>query len=166
MNTLDRYFKKPLLYDYLIAIIFCMIVYKFYHEQILVLPKSEAIMSMASDLTTISLTLAGFILTLLTVLITFKSGSRVTRENYTEDDPLFDIFFASEMYFKTVSLLKNCVKSLIFITVLGYSLKILLPEQHYICIYFFNIVGLIIIVLTLWRSLLILTKIINLQRDS
>lgn len=166
MTLLDRYFKQPLIYDYLIALTFCTSAFLCYREKVIILPKDVYIMSMASDLTTIALTLAGFILTLLTVLITFKSGTKITRETYTENDPLFDIFFTSDLYFATITLLKNCIKSLIFITILGYSFKILLAESHYLYIYLFNISGLIVIALTLWRSLLILTKVTNLQKNT
>lgn len=161
---IDRYFRRPLLWDYFFAITLSVIVIILYNKTYITLPKEEYIISIASDLSNISLTLAGFILTLLTVLITFKSGSKVTKESSNEHDSLFELFFATDLYFQTVKHLKNCIKSLITITVLGYSLKLGLNQNYYFYIYFFNVFGLVIIVLTLSRSLLILTKIINMQK--
>lgn len=135
----------------------------FLKKNIITMPKEEYILSIASDLSTIALTLAGFILTLLTVLITFKSGSKVTKDSNPENESLFDLFFATDLYFQTVEHFKNCVKSLIFIAVFGYSLKLGLNEKSYGYIYYFNVFSLVIIVLTLWRSILVLSKIIKMQ---
>lgn len=160
----DRYFKRPLIWDYSFAIVLSVGVMILYNKKLIVLPKEEYIISIASDLSNVSLTLAGFILTLLTVLITFKSGSKVTKDSNNENDSLFELFFATDLYFQTVKHLKNCTKSLIVVTIIGYTFKLSLNQNCYYYIYFSNIFGLVIIILTLWRSLLILTRIINLQK--
>ncbi|MCX2432830.1 hypothetical protein [Pedobacter sp. GR22-10] len=129
------------------------------------LPKTETNVSTTTDLATIALTLAGFVLTLLTVLITFKTGARLPNSGDNEDVPLFDLFFSTGLYYRTTSLLKGCIKSLIFVAMLGFSLKLFLPEAYLKYIFFANVLGLIIIATTLWRSLLILTNIIKLQRE-
>lgn len=165
MRILDLYFRRPVVWDYICAMLLLAVAFKLFKDKVIFLPKDEYIMSTASDLTTIALTLAGFVLTLLTVLITFKSGSRITKINYKDDDSLFDLFFATGLYFTTIHLLKNCVKSLIFISVLGYGLKLLVKASRHDLIFFFNIVGLTVITLTLVRSLLILTNIMNLQKE-
>lgn len=61
---------------------------------------------MLTDLITISLTLAGFILTLITVLITFKSSSKIKKLEVDSKEPIFDLFFATSLYFETVRHLK------------------------------------------------------------
>ena len=104
-------------------------------------------------------------LTLLTVLITFKTGAKIPNGTNNEEVPLFDMFFSTWLYYETTDLLKGCIKSLIFIAVIGFSLKILLNEILLKFLFFSNILGLIIIVTTLSRSLLILTKIIDLQKE-
>ena len=162
---LDFYFKKPLLWDYLISLVISSLTYVLYQKSYISLPKEEYILPMASDLCTISLTLAGFILTLLTVLISFKSASKTVNNKIEESSKVFDLFFATSLYFQTVTHLKNCVKSLSFIAVFGFFLKIVLNVDTYKYIYFYNILGLLIIIFTLLRSLLILTKIINIQEE-
>ncbi|WP_418650140.1 hypothetical protein [Tenacibaculum aestuariivivum] len=118
---------------------------------------------MTSDLSNIGLTCTGFILTLLTVLITFKSSSKVSKENYSNENSLFEMFFASDLYFMTVKILKNCIKSLIFISVFGYSLKLGLKQEYLKFTFFYNVLGLTVLALTLWRCLMILTKILKMQ---
>jgi hypothetical protein len=162
----EIYFKRPVIWDYSIGIIFSLFTIFLFARSILILPKEEYILSVASDLSMVALTLSGFILTLLTVFITFKSGSKITKNTNNEKATLFELFFATDLYFQTVKHFKNCVKSLIFIAVFGYSLKIALNENNYCYIYFYNVFSLIIIVLTLWRSLLILSKIIKMQNNN
>ncbi len=160
---LDLYFKRPIFYDYIIAIITISFIYIIEVKTCFTLPKYERILTISSDLSNISFTAAGFILTLLTVLITFKSSSTISKNNYKEDESLFNLFFVSSLYFQTVKILKNCIKSLIFISFIGYSLKLGLPKSYLTYIFYFNILALIVIVLTLYRCLLLLTKILKMQ---
>jgi hypothetical protein len=161
---LDIYFKRPVLWDYLIANLACCLFYGLYRTDIISLVAKERSISMTTDIANVGLTSAGFILTLLTVLITFKSASKITKENYTEEDPLFDLFFTSDLYFQTIGILKNCIKSLIFISIMGFGLKTLLSSTLTQYTFFFNIIGLCIIGLTLWRCLLVLTKVLKMQK--
>jgi hypothetical protein len=163
---IDNYFNRPLLYDYSLALIACLIFLVLNNTQNFDLPSAETTLSTTTDLSTVSLTLAGFVLTLLTVLITFKTGARIPNGIQNNDVPLFDLFFSTNLYYQTIDLLKGCIKSLMFIAVLGFSLKLLIYPSFTKYIFFSNVTVLIIIVMTLWRSLLILTKIVNLQKDS
>jgi hypothetical protein len=160
---LDKYFKQPLFWDYLISSSITVVFIVLYNYNSINLPKIDRSISITSDLSNVGLTSAGFILTLLTVLITFKSGSKITKENYTDNNTLFELFFTSDLYFQTIKILKNCIKSLIFISVFGYCLKIGLTQDNLQFTFFYNIFGLAIIALTLWRCLLILTKILKMQ---
>ena len=163
---LDLYFKKPVFFDYSIGIILMGLMILGINCNYTHVPTIERIYSLVADVTNISLTSSGFILTLLTVLITFKSGSSLTKENYTDKNTTFELFFASALYFETVKHLKNCVKSLIFIAMLGFTLKMIIPITAINLIHYFNVIGIVIIGLTLWRCLLILTQILNMQKDN
>ncbi|MFV8393249.1 hypothetical protein [Flavobacterium sp. LB2P6] len=160
---LDKYFKQPLFWDYFISSTITSIFIAIYNYDLINLPKIDRSLSITSDLSNVGFTSAGFILTLLTVLITFKSSSKITKENYTNNNSLFELFFTSDLYLLTVKILKNCIKSLIFISVFGYCLKIGLTQNKLQFTFFYNIFGLTIISLTLWRCLLILTKILKMQ---
>jgi magnesium-transporting ATPase (P-type) len=160
---IDQYFNRPLFWDYLFAIIIVAATFFLSSRCIFIIPSESYYLPISTDLSNISLTSAGFILTLLTVLITFKSGTDGTGAKSTST---FQLFFASSLYFETVKHLKNCIKSLIFISIIGFSLKLGLPENHRETLYFYNILGLVIIVLTLWRCLLILSKILEMQKEN
>ncbi|WP_452229451.1 hypothetical protein [Lacinutrix sp. MEBiC02404] len=161
---LDKYFRRPVLYDYLISIIVGALLYFLFYKGLINLPNDERSLSMTTDLANVGLTSAGFILTLLTVLITFKSSTSISKKEYSEDDSLFNLFFASDLYFITVRILKNSIKSLILISVLGFALKLGIPKEYLIYVFFYNVFGLIIIALTLYRCLLVLTKVLKMQK--
>lgn len=163
---IDIYFRRPLLYDYLFCSLITGGLYILYVRHLISIPKAEASVSTTTDLATIALTLAGFVLTLLTVLITFKTGARIPNAEDNENIPLFDLFFSTGLYYRTTSLLRGCIKSLLFVAILGFTLKLFLTEALTKYIYFANVIGLIIIATTLSRSLLILTNIINLQKQN
>ena len=163
---IDNYYKRPLLYDYAIALIVGISLFWLYHKGFMTLPTNEVNVSMATDIATIALTLAGFILTLLTVLITFKTGAKIPNSTNQEDLPVFDLFFSTRYYYDTVELLKGAIKSLVFASILGFTLKLVLRDNDVKYLFFSNVLGLVIIVTTLLRSLLILTKIVDLQKEN
>ncbi len=163
---LDKYFKKPLFWDYLLVVLVVSTLFTLYLFDKISLPENEFVVTISSDVSNIGFTSSGFILTLLTVLITFKGSSRITKKTSNTDSSVFQMFFASDLYFDTVGHLKNCIKSLLAISILGYALKLGLPKSYLYVLYFCNIAGLIIIVATLWRCLLILSKIIKIQEEN
>lgn len=162
---LDLYFKKPIFWDYFLCMIFCATSIYLVKKNIIILPSKEETISITSDITNISLTLAGFILTILTVLITFKSSSKQEKIDIENDETVFNLFFASGYYFVTVKHIKNCLNSLIFISVIGFIIKLFLPVDYKQQGFYFNIIGLVIIILTISRCVLILSKILDLQEN-
>lgn len=163
---IDHYFKHPVIIDYTVAVGVSTGIYWLWNRYNFCLPKFEQSLSVVTDLTTISLTLAGFILTLVTVLITFKSGSKVQKLEVDSNEPLFDMFFATGLYFETVRHLKNCIKSLIFIGFVGFTLKLGLLTFIQTEIFYFNAFSIVVVFLTTWRCLLILGTVLNLQKSS
>lgn len=162
---LDIYFRKPIFWDYLVCLLLCILSIILEYKGIVILPSKEESIAITTDVTTISLTLSGFILTLLTVLITFKSSAPTNKNLKNEEQSLFSLFFTTEYYFVTTKHLKNCIKSLLFIAVIGFAIKLFLPGYLKSKSFFFNIVGLGIIILTIWRCVLILSKVLELQRE-
>jgi tellurite resistance protein TehA-like permease len=162
---LDYYFRRPLFWDYLLAMLVTVAAYFGLTANIITQPPKDQILSTASDLLTISLTIAGFVLTLLTILITFKSSSTVSSQTNQEEEPVFNVFFGTSYYFETVKHLKNGIKSLLFVSIAGYFIKLLISTHSQLLIYLFSIFGVVIIGLTLSRCLIILSKIIKLQDD-
>lgn len=161
----ERYFKSPVLIDYLLSILITVILRHLYLTDAISLPEKDLSISMTTDLATISLTFAGFILTLLTILITFKVGAKIPTDENQDLIPLFDIFFASPLYYQTTTLLKNAVKSLIVIAMVGFLLKLILRTNDLRYLFFYNISTIIIVTLTLWRNLTILSLILKVQKS-
>ena len=161
----DKYFKRPIFWDYFLTTIVVGIVMLLKFKAVIKLPKEEDVYSIISDLSTVSLTMVGFILTLVTVLISFKSSSKVKKELVNEKTAVFDAFFASQLYFETIRHLKNGIKSLTLIALSGYFLKLMIGQMHYQYLFFFCFVGIIIILMTVGRSLLILSSIIKIQQS-
>lgn len=162
---LDLYFKRPLVWDYSISIILIVIFYSLNFKGYVSIPNENYLVGIISDLSNISLTSAGFILTLLTVLITFKSSNNFKNQSLEDFENTFDLFFASNLYFETVRHLKNCIKSLIFVALLGYVFKLIMFKIQEIALFLYCILGLIILILSLWRCLLILSRILNMQKN-
>ncbi len=160
----DAYFRMPLFWDYTAGTFMAGLVYYLNSSGILIRPEANYLMSNISDLSTIALTLAGFILTLFTVLISFKAE----RENASVDperETVFTIFFSTPLYFFTMMHLKNCIKSLVITSVVGFFLKLTLTPSQYLWLYLYNFFGLVILIMTLLRSLVILSKIVQIQKE-
>ena len=158
---LDYYFKRPLFWDYIISAVVAI----FFFLLNLSLTETNLLYSLISDLATTSLTLAGFVITLLTVLISFKSSEKPTSKEIVQGESVFQSFFKTELYFQTVRHLKNAAVSLTCVAISGYLLKLFLSTNIQLVLSLFSIVGITILCLTFFRCLLILSKIIQLQRN-
>lgn len=165
MTLLDRYFKTPILWDILIGVIIVLSVEVIRYKVRFELPVTEKSLSLISDLSTISLTFSGFILTFLTVIVTFKTASKKPKLPDNSDVSLFDLFFNTKYYYRTTRLLKGSIKSLVCLSVIGLVLKMVVEAEFYYFVFYFNIFWLAIISLTIWRNLMILTMIIGLQKE-
>jgi hypothetical protein len=161
---MTKYFEIPIVWDYLILTLINIILCVLVKNNFLLIPEEDFILSMTSDISNIGFTSAGFVLTFLTLLITFKGSSTTNKNSSIETHGVFDLFLATDLYDKTITHLKNAVKSLVLMAIVGYSFKLLLnPPFKYIA-YYFNISGVFLASITLWRCLIILTKILNIQK--
>ncbi|MDR6516661.1 hypothetical protein [Chryseobacterium camelliae] len=157
---LDLYFKKPVFWDYLLAtLVSGGLLLSFMQDQIYI-PKDSDSYSLTGDISNVAFTLSGFILTILTVLITFKEST----ENRTNN--VFARFFNSQYYHQSVEHLKNCIKSIIIVAILGFFLKIFVVESFRNYLFFYNIFALMITFLSVWRCIIILSKILVLQNPN
>jgi len=162
MKLINIYFKSPLTWDCLISVGMAIATYKLTCNKVVEVPKHDFILSSVSDIANISFSSTGFILTILTVLITFKASSRKKDkiENY---DSALDFFFQTPLYAQTTSHLKNCIKSLVVLGLVDYIFKVITPKCFTEYLFCFLIFSLFILALTLMRCLLILSKVLTLQ---
>lgn len=167
---LDKYFHYPLLIDLLVSVLVsigCFILLKY---SFISLPNSELLLSTTSDIANVSFTSAGFVLTFLTLLVSFKSSTKPFKKNNTKslednykDETLFNLFLSSSLYNETIKHLKNGVKELIIVAISGYAFKLTLPLNFVEVLFYFNIIGLVLIALVLWRCLLVLSGVLKVQ---
>lgn len=162
MNLVNIYFKNPVKWDYVISIAFTVITWRLIRTKVIETPSNDFILSSVSDLANISFSSTGFILTILTVLITFKASSK-KKSTVNKYDSALDFFFQTPLYAQTTNLLKDCIRSLIVIGLMGYILKIITSEIYRQHLFFFLIFSLFVLSLTLMRCLLILNKVLSLQ---
>jgi len=163
-KIMDIYFRNPVKVDFILSFLLIGILYFLAKKSILLVPDYQTISTNASETITIALTLSGFILTLLTVLITFKSGVKEVNDHNQAGSNLLDIFCNSPYFGVTTSILKNCVKALVFTSIIIYSCRLFVNNFNYLFLYLTSIMGIIIVVLTILRSLYILNKILEFQK--
>ncbi len=150
-KIIDFYFRKPILIDFCLSILvgigMCKLKILAVHSF-----EEEKVKDLSSDICGVCLTAAGFILTILTLIVTFKNSDYATKSK----------FYDSPYYFQTTKHLKNGVKVLIGISFLGYVLlNFYFDNSQYLK--YFNTLSIVLVFLTLWRCLLILSKIIRMQ---
>lgn len=165
MRLLDTYFKNPVKYDYFFTIIFVLILKKYIIGIYIELPKEEYVLALASEIVTILLTLAGFILTFLTVLITFKLDAGKYDSKPESEMSILEKFSHSGLYFQTTLIFKNSIKSIVFISIIIYLSRILYSKIHLEGVFLVTIGGILILIFTLIRNLLVLDNILELQKE-
>jgi hypothetical protein len=162
MKPINIYFKSPLTWDCLISVSIATATFKLISNKVIEVPKHDFILSSVSDIANISFSSTGFILTILTVLITFKASSR-RKDKIENYDSALDFFFQTPLYAQTTYHLKNCIKSLVVLGLIDYIFKITIPKGLNEYLFCFLIFSLFILALTLMRCLLILSKVLTLQ---
>ena len=162
---LNIYYKRPILYDYFISILVIIILCLLRRYCIFEFPKIEKSLEFASDIAGVGLTISGFILTLLTILMTLKSGEIVSDEKPLKNSSsAFKIFLSSPLYLESVKILRNGVFSLLIICFLIYLNKLLFTLIYSEIIFFMNITCLILIVTTFFRCFYVLDLIGKMQK--
>ena len=159
-KILDFYFRFPVVIDFAIGLGIVFIINYYVNQKNLTIPEKQLILDYASETTTVLLTLAGFILTFLTVLITFKTSSTALPSNPS----IMEAFCNSSLYKETTRQLKNCIKSLIFLTMVVYMLRFINILGLWIT-YYWVIFSIIVLLLTILRSLFILDNILKFHTE-
>jgi hypothetical protein len=159
-KILNFYFRFPVLLDYLLGFCVIGVVHYYIKQCVITVPKADTVSDYASETTTVLLTLAGFILTFLTLLITFKTG-KVERSNPT----LMERFCNSSLYGDTTTLLKDGIKSLLFVTLVIYLFRFVNILGVW-ALYYWIIFSIVVLLLTILRALFILDNILKFHTDN
>lgn len=161
-DIIESYIKRPVLYDIIISVIVGITLFSLLDNHLINNPQKDFVRTLLSDLSTIAFTSTGFILTILTVLITFKSNSK-RKEKITDYDSALSLFFNTPLYTKSTSILKNCIKILLLVALLAFLLKAFSFSLELKLLFSIVMCPLILITMSLLRCVIILSKIHSLQ---
>lgn len=118
---------------------------------------------LCSDLGAIGLTIGGFLLTISTILISFRTTALYDKTDLKNNSGAFKIFISSPLYFKTINLLNKSVMILVLLSLCNYLSKMILQvDQHYI-LFYLNICTTFVIMTTFSRCLYVLNLIVKMQ---
>jgi len=163
-KVLDIYFNKPVLIDYLVGILIATSIFLLDNKyKILGEIDNNNLVNFSSDIASVGLTVAGFILTLLTILITFKSTEDQRLKELSNSSSSFEIFFGSPLYFKAVKILQNAVGSLAVVSIVLFLVKLFLHSNWQNLLLYLNLLGVLVILTSFFRSLFILHSLVKLQ---
>ena len=163
-KIIETYYKNPIRYDYLISIVVVIICFLLEKYNYIKIPGIKFSNDFASDIGAIGLTFSGFILTLITILISFKSTQLIDPQSLDNNSSAFKIFIASDLYNDSIKILQRGVVSLIVISFLIFLTKLIVINQTYNYLFYFNLVGLIIILSTFFRCYYVLGLILRMQK--
>lgn len=170
MRIIDSYFRYSVLIDIFLALLAAAVCYALVCYGFVVTPNESLLLSTTSDIANVAFTSAGFVLTFLTLLVSFKISAKPFKKKKKEDaegaykrHTLFDLFLNSPLYTETIRHLKNGVKELIVIAILGYVLKLSVPTVHFSYLLYFVVAAIVFIAIVLWRSLLVLSGVLSVQ---
>jgi len=119
--------------------------------------------ALCSDLGSIGLTIGGFLLTISTILISFKITSLYDKTELKNDSSTFKIFISSSLYFKTVKYINKAVIVLVLLALFNYLFKIVIPAEYNYLLFYLNICTTLILLTTFLRCLYVLNLIIRMQ---
>jgi len=159
---LDHYMDRPILWDGVIATGLTAAAGYLIWIGRLSAPDLDSAGGLVSDMSNAGFTASGFILTVLTILVTFKGLSPVTPK--IESASVFELFFHTDLYHRSVTIIKNCVYAVLFVSGSGYLARLLFPS-HVLPMIAVFVFATTVILLSLWRCTLVLSKILRLQRE-
>ena len=161
LKILNVYYKRPLIYDLLLNVIIIALLYfvesKGYY--------SFSFENSSQVIPSIGITISGFIITILTILLTLKSNSIINKnyESKVEFRSNFSVFLASELYSKAISVLRNGVISLLIISFITLGVSVVLKDVYSKIGIYLNIICFIFTLLVFLRSFYVLNLIFKMQ---
>ncbi len=160
-SLLDRYYKRPLLYDVFMVATVVLVVYGLNCSEIIKLDFDCE----SKDIAGIGITVSGFILTIITILLTLKSTDIDVEKNKKETNS-FKIFLASNLYSQAISILKNGVLTLLVVSFITLSISIFLNKFYCEFGVYANMICIVFIILIFLRSFYVLNLILKMQDKS
>lgn len=163
-KIIDIYYRYSILLDILFCAGICSSI-KFYEiKNSLLINYKIYDRALCSDLGSIGLTIGGFLLTISTILISFKITALYDNSELKNDSSAFKIFISSPLYFKTVSFLNKSVLILVILSLCNYFFKIIIKSEYNYLLFYLNMCTIFIILTTFSRCLYVLNLVIKMQK--
>ncbi len=173
-TIMDKYYSKPLPYDFIIISLICFVYWLVtVKHKIEMVNDVELIKSFTTDLISTSISLAGFVLASLTIIVTFKDNTTSKRLNLTTESNEegkegnettgLELLFSSKHYSTIVKTFSTSVFLLLsgFVILSLYKFFFAKLPQYFGD--YILIISILIIALSVFRCVLLLYKIIKLQ---
>lgn len=174
-KILDKYFSRPLLFDCIISAFICFLYWLLTAKfKISLINDQELVKSFTTDIINTSISLAGFVLASLTIIVTFKdniSSKKIKQKDDVEENEEtngdeetgIQLLFTSKHYTTVVGVFSSSVFILLFQFVILSFFKLFIKKFPVYFGDYLLIISLIITSLTVFRCILLLYKIIKLQ---
>ena len=160
-KVLDIYYKRPFIFDLLINSLVIGIILYFESEGYYSFSFNQNSLVIPS----VGITISGFILTMLTILLTLKSNS-IINENIKSIDNFnnnFKVFLASNLYSKAISILRDGVVFLLIVSFATLGISVVLQDVYLLIGIYLNTVCIISTLLVFLRSFYLVILIFKLQ---
>ncbi|MBV6484314.1 MAG: hypothetical protein KFKLKKLM_00810 [Flavobacteriales bacterium] len=164
-RILDVYLKHPFLYDLLLSIISSASIWFLTIKGYVNFESSEIIQSINTDLISVTISLAGFILASLTIIVTFKDSVDAKGKLIEDAETGKDLFFSSGSYFTSVKIFYQSAIILLLMFLLLSLSKLIKLDIDNLFYSLFSVICIVIITLTVLRSLYLLIMVIKLQTN-
>jgi|SRR5690554_1223197 len=189
IKILNTYIKRPLLWDIIITSLICylfsLVVSKF---DVKIQVDMELVKSIISDLISTSISLAGFVLASLTIIVTFKNNISHKKKsqskpecnykseqvsgkdnkvviNQDDEQSGIELLFSSKHYSRIVGVFTWAVFIFLLLFLFLSFSKLFITEVPISIALYFCIIPICLTTLTIFRSILVLYRIIRLQLD-
>lgn len=161
----DKYLIAPIFFDVLIGILLSLILY---FKPVLQLSK-EVIASLNdihASLIDTSISLAGFILAALTIIVTFKANISYKSKPLEEAATGMELLFSSKLYLKIVNVFKWAIIELVFNAILLYLFGIF--SANFISFIYLAValIGLMAVFGSIFRCMYVMFAVINIEASS
>lgn len=157
-HFLDFYIDHPFITDIALGII--LFIFKDYLFKIIELDLNS-LNNISSSLISTFISIAGFTLAALTIIVTFKSNIKI--KNLKEYDNAKDFLFSTPHYKSITNVFKNSISEQVLCCFVLYLLWLFQKSLPLIFTFVIVVFTIIVLITTLSRSLLILFKIITLE---
>lgn len=160
---MNIYLRWPIFFDVLLSIGTSYQLSKYFFECEEMSDKSN-LLSVISSLVSTCVSLAGFILAALTIIITFKSNLKA--KGITEADDALELILSSKHYESIVSVFKTAIIEFVIVTIVLYLIATASSQFTISALLLVTINGIVITSLTIWRSLFVLFRILKMEKQN